>query len=302
MRTKRCWKFLSTPSARRATKAGVRNHLYRPISIHALREEGDLPPRAVQPALSHFYPRPPRGGRRRTVRRMPSAAVFLSTPSARRATQHLGDSLEVPKNFYPRPPRGGRPIRPSPLSPLLTPFLSTPSARRATKVAFRQAFPEHYFYPRPPRGGRRKSPKPAPHGIKFLSTPSARRATLLGEVCCLDREISIHALREEGDPSGSSTVRLPLWVFLSTPSARRATASSLLLKPVSYYFYPRPPRGGRQKLRQGKPCLYLFLSTPSARRATGWRYTNGVFYADFYPRPPRGGRPAAAQVLQRRIL
>ena len=34
--------------------------------------------------------------------------------------------------------------------------------------------------------------------------------------------ISIHALREEGDPSG---VRMAVWcwIFLSTPSARRAT-------------------------------------------------------------------------------
>ena len=35
----------------------------------------------------------------------------------------------------------------------------------------------------------------------FLSTPSARRAT---EVCCwdyVDKMISIHALREEGDPT-----------------------------------------------------------------------------------------------------
>ena len=81
------------------------------------------------------------------------AALFLSTPSARRATLPLltsgiwccisihalreeGDrkSLEVipmKRNFYPRPPRGGRrsgnPPRP----------------------------PGNHFYPRPPRGGRR---------------------------------------------------------------------------------------------------------------------------------------------------
>ena len=34
--------------------------------------------------------------------------------------------------------------------------------------------------------------------------------------------ISIHALREEGDHRGNLTV-LYLWLFLSTPSARRAT-------------------------------------------------------------------------------
>ena len=58
---------------------------------------------------------------------------------------------------------------------------------------------KHDFYPRPPRGGR-----PSYECLKllaetFLSTPSARRATIN---VCNHRwlyEISIHALREEGD-------------------------------------------------------------------------------------------------------
>ena len=33
------------------------------ISIHALREEGDLPELPLTAALCDFYPRPPRGGR-----------------------------------------------------------------------------------------------------------------------------------------------------------------------------------------------------------------------------------------------
>ena len=44
--------------------------------------------------------------------------------------------------------------------------------------------------------------QPAFWQLLFLSTPSARRAT---EVCGADRricEISIHALREEGDTAG----------------------------------------------------------------------------------------------------
>ena len=55
--------FLSTPSARRATgKLVVYDEAYM-ISIHALREEGDEPCRALRPPQKHFYPRPPRGGR-----------------------------------------------------------------------------------------------------------------------------------------------------------------------------------------------------------------------------------------------
>ena len=101
--------FLSTPSARRATFCGGSGGSGWPISIHALREEGDAyepfhlrekieisihalreegdplqsPPCAL---LSNFYPRPPRGGRPATALHRGKAAVFLSTPSARRAT------------------------------------------------------------------------------------------------------------------------------------------------------------------------------------------------------------------------
>ena len=147
----------------------------RGISIHALREEGD-----------------PKSGNALSIGR-----TFLSTPSARRATQRKllrrvavrisihalreeGDAPHSPSSrprsyFYPRPPRGGRPWS----------YLTT------TKVL--------YFYPRPPRGGR---PVTAP---ATAPAPS----------------ISIHALREEGDPDTA----VPFSGFCN--------------------FYPRPPRGGR---------------------------------------------------------
>ena len=57
------------------------------ISIHALREEGDLLDRWEEYSLE----------------------TFLSTPSARRATRSLALAFRSPRNFYPRPPRGGRP-------------------------------------------------------------------------------------------------------------------------------------------------------------------------------------------------
>ena len=55
--------FLSTPSARRATKQVVHRVTVHKISIHALREEGDGWHGLCYAALSDFYPRPPRGGR-----------------------------------------------------------------------------------------------------------------------------------------------------------------------------------------------------------------------------------------------
>ena len=103
--------------------------------------------------------------------------------------------------------------------------------------------------------------------------------------------ISIHALREEGDPTTPVTVRC-MFLFLSTPSARRATMSGQGSFVPTEDFYPRPPRGGRRLAKiighalnaisihalreEGDGLLYdyytladLFLSTPSARRATG---------------------------------
>ena len=79
-------RFLSTPSARRATvllDAEARQII---ISIHALREEGDLRTRQGSCPPLYFYPRPPRGGRRQQNELLKALLEFLSTPSARRAT------------------------------------------------------------------------------------------------------------------------------------------------------------------------------------------------------------------------
>ena len=56
--------FLSTPSARRATVVLCPICNAGNISIHALREEGDFLFSAFVVEQKHFYPRPPRGGRR----------------------------------------------------------------------------------------------------------------------------------------------------------------------------------------------------------------------------------------------
>ena len=60
--------FLSTPSARRATAEVCGADRRICISIHALREEGDIASTAGSLTTSDFYPRPPRGGRRSTTR------------------------------------------------------------------------------------------------------------------------------------------------------------------------------------------------------------------------------------------
>ena len=280
--------FLSTPSARRATTLPVlpcavygyfyprpprggrrfqkgRPHLQRGISIHALREEGDVavlraelerdvisihalreegddaasairysvgdfyprPPRGGRPArtaagtASHnFYPRPPRGGRPDKVGGDVAEIIFLSTPSARRATVQFEPERAHRRHFYPRPPRGGRPLSLLALSSVIDFYPRPPRGGRPLKPSPHSKVKN--FYPRPPRGGRHRRPPP--------ELPTA----------C----ISIHALREEGD----------LW------EAREAAQRK--------DFYPRPPRGGRPQSRPACDNISLY----------------------FYPRPPRGGR------------
>ena len=78
--------FLSTPSARRATSQLDAWLEAEHISIHALREEGDLRNGVGIAKGRYFYPRPPRGGRLPYCRTSIGNRLFLSTPSARRAT------------------------------------------------------------------------------------------------------------------------------------------------------------------------------------------------------------------------
>ena len=100
--------FLSTPSARRATTTSSSRERQLLISIHALREEGDRSRWGRWSRPRHFYPRPPRGGRRGSLVIGGILRRFLSTPSARRATPFGATHLNPKCHFYPRPPRGGR--------------------------------------------------------------------------------------------------------------------------------------------------------------------------------------------------
>ena len=151
-----CVRFLSTPSARRATM------MFLPVVW----------------SCKNFYPRPPRGGRppttlsselkklflstpsarRATSDRTPPASSwrFLSTPSARRATSELVEKMQAVRiSIHALREEGDLASRIC--SSIATVFLSTPSARRATCSGQKTSSPIRYFYPRPPRGGRRGS-------------------------------------------------------------------------------------------------------------------------------------------------
>ena len=146
------------------------------ISIHALREEGDTMFSSMRFLCIHFYPRPPRGGRHYVFEYAIPLYPFLSTPSARRATYDIL-GLQRTKEF-----------------------LSTPSARRATRTTAFRTTTTPNFYPRPPRGGRL-----CPAWLRFCGCcyfyprppRGGRHQCAMSYITTFN--ISIHALREEGD-------------------------------------------------------------------------------------------------------
>ena len=105
--------------------------------------------------------------------------------------------------------------------------------------------PADDFYPRPPRGGRQLLHRWRPHNqYHFYPRPPRGGRPKNAAELADHAEISIHALREEGD------------------------APTLPAAGVLQNFYPRPPRGGRHDAVVEWVDGGRFLSTPSARRAT----------------------------------
>ena len=198
-------------------------------------------------------------------------ALFLSTPSARRATSGFSQST-IRRRVFLSTPSARRATKAFLKEKPIFLFLSTPSARRATSATTSSASTAFNFYPRPPRGGRH------PNCDKCCKTCDISIHALREEgdalVSChtIPPNISIHALREEGDLE-----KLPFCLadrlFLSTPSARRATLPATRTARLLDYFYPRPPRGGRHTQLAVLLGISLFLSTPSARRATAPKYS-----------------------------
>ena len=100
-------------------------------------------------------------------------------------------------------------------------------------------------------------------------------------------EISIHALREEGDRTtlkGGEKMQISIHALREEGDIQRRHGQALTCD-----FYPRPPRGGRPLSRRTRPpTCYFYPRPPRGGRPRRWR-RNGE-KSDFYPRPPRGGR------------
>ena len=218
----------------------------------------------------YFYPRPPRGGRQGNARPLVDV-MEISIHALREEGDDLGSVVsaaiiaisihalrEEGDSFVIERGKGG------------LKFLSTPSARRATRYNNRMPRRAGDFYPRPPRGGRPVHPQQP----------------------LWAREISIHALREEGD--GLNAFRITAASYFYPRPPRGGRRSTLVRFPlIRWHFYPRPPRGGRLDV-YGILADYTGISI-HALREEGDCTVARSYSADnhFYPRPPRGGRPGS---------
>ena len=168
----------------------------------------------------YFYPRPPRGGRLASCGICGILKLFLSTPSARRATSFRPPcSPSGSISIHALREEGDDTLRARARD--LERFLSTPSARRATYDLTKTGYSEpisihalreegdpHYEYAGIPPiisiHALREEGDPAPGAFPcgILISIHALREEGDGEYVLhkLDEvEISIHALREEGD-------------------------------------------------------------------------------------------------------
>ena len=189
--------FLSTPSARRATSQVCKHRVVVRISIHALREEGDYMATAGEE----------------------SWMKFLSTPSARRATGSPVPAQPDNRYFYPRPPRGGR-----------LKVVPEQSCRHEISIhALREEGDTQ-------NDGTQKSQRISIHALR-------EEGDTQNDGTQKSQRISIHALREEGDMVFYvSSDSFPISIHALR---EEGDEPGIRAGPSDRHFYPRPPRGGR---------------------------------------------------------
>ena len=247
-----------------------------------------------------------------------SGTIFLSTPSARRATDRLvvrplfssisihalreeGDDIdEINTHIHKL-------------------FLSTPSARRATqsreKALQNQIISIHalreegdgtvcleqsrttYFYPRPLRGGRR-SGCPASRCCRRYFYPRPLRGGRPARPGLQRQGSNFYPRPLRGGRLAYALIGSALIVFLSTPSARRATyAWGAVTEPEQISIHALCEEGDPQTQDEYEYIIHFYPRPLRGGRhaCTVRRAQHGVY---FYPRPLRGGRPNDIEMEQ----
>ena len=194
------YRFLSTPSARRATQKAAAAVSNTTISIHALREEGDSQgqyhPQGWEPISIHAL--------REEGDWAIGARDYIKWDISIHALREEGDQRQTVWKDVKKA--------------ISIHALREEGDLRLARTSLSSSISIHAL--------REEGDLISLMGLwaikQFLSTPSARRATDGAITGFDDFVISIHALREEGDATTAP---------LASPTAN---------------FYPRPPRGGRR--------------------------------------------------------
>ena len=234
------------------------------ISIHSLRMEGDINCNQQRLQGKHFNPLPPHGGRRQHRGMFTKDRAFQSTPSAWRETCQVN---AVCSAFH----------------------ISIHSLRMEGDVASLPSVGgDAYFNPLPPHGGRQTTTVWIGREIPFQSTPSAWRET---ERIQLDLQYcgfqSTPSAWRETICAAKSLFRS---IFQSTPSAWRETPVNVLPNPISWYFNPLPPHGGRL-FNFNNSGRRNIISIHSLRMEGDSSVRKIIFRrCHFNPLPPHGGR------------
>ena len=282
--------FLSTLPARGATGIAIGTAEHRVISIHAPREGSDSRTPWRKPGLFLFLSTlPARGATRRQTSIFPKTAYFYPrSPRGERRRDCHADKVRA-VNFYPRSPRGERPVADAddPTKPSIS--IHAPregSDRRYLRLRLHSDISIHA--PRegsdqkqnpirqsqrisihaPREGSDEASEKQEQTESKFLSTLPARGATV--------QQRHQHGERVE---------------FLSTLPARGATRGNPTQAGGQCDFYPRSPRGERQPL-SAISTASCKISIHAPREGSDADILENIrVHFDFYPRSPRGERP-----------
>ena len=196
------------------------SHSLAAISIHALRGEGDGKMSNYIYTIDISIHALRVEGDVKQTGTLGSETVFQSTPSVWRATRY----------FYHQSDRRVE-------------FQSTPSVWRATRPRRLPLEDMPHFNPRPPCGGRRRLPTNLKSSRIFQSTPSVWRATCKNEYKARTCNISIHALRGEGDEILAIDGSVPV---ISIHALRgEGDYHQSRRDHQDRHFNPRPPWGGR---------------------------------------------------------
>ncbi len=202
---------------RRATYIVVQSIFATPISIHALREEGDEPTNTKKRKEKDISIHALREeGDADKAKAAEAARKFLSTPSVRRATKlryFVAGEYGISIHALREEGDGGKKEKKMDWS------ISIHALREEGDVPQDTVRTEEIVI-----------------SIHALREEGDRQYVGLYP----PHYISIHALREEGDSVSCSRI-FATTPFLSTPSVRRATYGAGLYAGRGQYFYPRPP-------------------------------------------------------------